>query len=347
MIKDPPQPAPRELTERAMPRAPRRKGAPRPPEMDQRLFRNVILPAFLTVLLGIPLGILIVRQRHVAMDALVAVNGTVIRANDIRHRLDMAEGPTVLDNMVDEELWIQLAASRHVAPTAKQIAAKFAEALKDPTTAKLMAQDRATAQAKRRDIQFELAKDNLVVRGVSVSQSEIKQFYQQNIDPNSTQHLFVIPDEAKIAIIETLSSSEAHRAMRELAAGKSFASVAAARSILQTQRTGGVITIERNGDPNSPTAALEKRVFALSKGQQIGPVPIDQRWIIVRCLLLAKGRAVPFSEVKSACTWDARLFKGLRVNGKRTQSEFIQFKKKAEIDYSDPRYRPAPQVQGA
>ncbi|HEV2471688.1 MAG TPA: peptidylprolyl isomerase, partial [Chthonomonadales bacterium] len=318
----------------------RRRGAPRTPEMDRRFVTYMLLPSLALLAAGILVGILIVRQRHVAMDAIVSVNGAIVRADDVRHRLDVANGPKMLNDMVDELLWIQLAHSMKLDPTDKQIEARYDESLKNPATAATLKDNPLAARSLREQVEVLLAKEALLTQGVTVTPAEVARFYASNTNPNTAQHLYYVPDTAKVAIIETPDRSLAAAAIAQLRSGASFQDVAMKYSVLPNRAVGGIQSIERSGDPASPTAGLERAVFAMRIGDLIGPVSIGGPWVIIKCLDKTPGRQVPFSEVKADCEWKTRVQKGLALNNQRVEREFQKFKKRSVVDWADPRYKP-------
>src|SRR4051812_15461984 len=80
----------------------------------QLSLKLAILLAFVTLLIGLAIGVQAMRLRAQARKALVSVNGVVMNQDDFFIRMERAAGRQVMTQVVQEQLQFQFAKSKGV-----------------------------------------------------------------------------------------------------------------------------------------------------------------------------------------------------------------------------------------
>ncbi len=298
--------------------------------------------AAVSLIIGITLGVLVMRHRHGSQKTIAAVNGALITQDDLFTRLQEAAGPAVVHKMVEEELQIQFAKKKGLAPTDAQVEQKYQQANQDPNFQAALASANMTVGDFKRSLRVKLSQSNVLTEGVTVSDAEVRQFYNTQIDPNNPSAQFYTPEVISLRAIAVRTQPEAQRVLQELAANTPFELAAAEFSQDSSKSNGGLIQpLQRGRSPLSKSPDVENTLFGLKVGQVSAPVSFNKGWWIFRCEDKAPGKAKPFDSVKDDCRIGALVVKGTQQKGAAIQAEFQDFERSSNLQSFWPQYEQA------
>lgn len=296
-------------------------------------------------LLGGGAGYWFARSRPLQEAVVVKVNGVPITQAQFTHRLEVAAGANVLNQMIAEEVQLQFAKKLDAYPTDAEVETKLQEARKDPDFARNLAVTHQTEDDIRHNLRVRLAQTSPLTKGVTVSDAEVRAYYEANTDKTNPKARYYVPEAVTIAIIVTPQEAQAKQALGELAHGKPFEEVVRMFSKDRSAANGGVLSPIRRGQTNRAFSSLEEKLFALKPGDQIGPLKVGENWWIVRCMQHVPETTMPFEQVREACQQAALLEKGEKRNGEKMGAAFDLFRQGAKIEalskeYMAPRATP-------
>jgi peptidyl-prolyl cis-trans isomerase D len=137
-----------------------------------------------------------------------------------------------------------------------------------------------------RDVTYaEIGADEMS-KGVAVTDQQIQTAYDANKDK------YVIPEKRDLEQIPFASQAEAQAARAKIAAGTSFAEIAAARGLKQSDLELGA-RIAADLDP-----AEAKAVFVLPDAGVTEPVQVPFGWVLVRVVKITPGQITTLDQVK-------------------------------------------------
>jgi parvulin-like peptidyl-prolyl isomerase len=291
------------------------------------------------LMVGVVLGACLMRLRRQAPQVVAAVNGVLLDRTNFGQRLELAGGPAILRGMIDEELQLQFARKKGIIPDEKEVQARFARAAQQPDFLQRLQANHRSPELYKRQLRIELAKTALLTQGVSVTDAQIQQYYQTQIDRNNPRAIYYSPEAIQIEIIVTAREEEANKALQALNSAVPFADVARRYSRDRSRAQGGQIPpYQRGRTSSSRIPELEAAIFALKVGQQWGPRRFGHTWWIVHCLNKAAERVAPFAQVKDECRMGALIARAVPLNGARITAEYDEFKRHSVIQAFDPRY---------
>jgi foldase protein PrsA len=126
----------------------------------------------------------------------------------------------------------------------------------------------------------------------TVSKAEIEKYYKANMSRFGT------PEKRSVAIILTKTEAEALAAKKEIESGKSFASVAKAKSIDPTSKAkGGLLTGVVKGQEE---AALNTAIFSAKPNVLSGPVKTPFGYYIYEVKSVAPGNQQTLAQAESS-----------------------------------------------
>jgi len=157
------------------------------------------------------------------------VNGQPITEDALVEQLKYGPGPSLLVQMIDERLILTEARRRQIQPSAQQIELKLSTAVsrsgsRQALTSLLQKQGMSLDEFKDR-LRRDAMLDEIAIQQISVSQADIKQYYQHNQE----QFSYGEQVRARMILVETKQNAEA--VMSALEAGGDFAGLAKALSI--------------------------------------------------------------------------------------------------------------------
>lgn len=223
--------------------------------------------------------------------------------------------------LIDERLVLQLAKEKGVYPTDQEVLDLEKESMAaDATLMQRWLNSGNTEDELKNQFRYEAAKFNLQTQGITVTDQEVADHYQKYPPKKPkmiTLRLIAVQDEASEKPVDD-----------DLAAGKSFADVAQARSIDVTQvKAGELGTI--------PMDALPKNVYQALDQMKIGTVSdwLDASGAKVKYLVEGKSpeETLPFDAVlKTQLRRELMLDKGAVKNN--VVQEISDYRKAAKID---------------
>lgn len=266
------------------------------------------------------------------------VNGEEIRGGEYYRRMEFLPnvgrqmgnsfatfppGFLTIEQLITERLVVQLAKEKGIFPTEPEVQAEIRARLED--NPKVIEEWLSTGQSREEFealARFQLAQFKLQTFGVTITDQEVDAHYKDN------QGMFTIPKRVKLRVI-AVNTPEAKSAVdADLAAGKAFADVAAARSI--------DITKSSNGEFGTvPITELSQEVRKVVEEAKIGKTT---KWIQtgdVSAIFLLEGvlpaEVVPLdSKLRRRIRRDMMTQRGVIKNDLR--KEMSTYRSKAKID---------------
>lgn len=294
------------------------------------------------LIVGLLVGALIMRQRAKAHQVMVSVNGTVITRDAFFNRLQQVAGMATMHKMVEEELQIQFAQKKGLAPTDAEVNAKYAQASRQPNFDQILAANGQTRDSYKHGLRVKMAQTAVLVHGVNVSEADMRSYYKSQINPQNPQAQFYRPETIVLRAIATASRQDAARAMQDLARSTPFELVAQSYSRDASKTNGGLLNpIGRGRSDLRKVPAVENAVFALKVGGQLGPVALGKQWWIFRCEEKMPPTTLPYQKVRDDCRTGAQLVKGVARNGRTIEAEFQKFERTSNLQAFWPQYQPA------
>lgn len=328
--------------------AARRQAATRKPETTRSLKFRVPRTVWilLSLIVGMGIGALTMRQRYHADHAVAAVNGMVLTQEDFFSRLEQAKGPAVLQQMVTQELQLQYARKLGVAPTEAEISAHYDRMRQDPQFAKQMAANRQTPEDVRQWIAFELAWAAVLGQGQKVTEADMRAFYRAQTDRRNRHALYYQPETATISVIITPGEADSRKALSALARGVPFAKAAATYSTDRSKKNGGVLAPVVQGRTGfSHIPGLVEAIFGMKVHDQLGPRRFAGYWWIIRCMDKTPETILPYEKVREYCRRGALIAKGASAHARKIQQDFASFCKDSAVQAFWPQYSQAVQIR--
>ncbi len=292
----------------------------------------MIIWVICALLVGAVGGGFVVRQRFRAKEVVGAINGVPIKDYTLYHYLEKSTGRAVMEQLVQDELALQFAKKKGVPPSDAEVDKRYDKQAKGRDFDLRIANIGWTPEDVRRLLRVRVAQANVVKQGVSVTDAEVRGYYNANINHGNATAQYYTPESVQVAAIVTGKETKARQALRDLNDGVRFDTVVNKYSEDTSRKTGGVLPPVFHGRANlSKLPGLEQTIFAMKIGQQIGPRKFGGAWWVIRCLDHKPETTQPFDSVKDECRDAATLAKGLRLNTARINSEFDEFKKHSTI----------------
>lgn len=309
------------------------------PAKPRRDFRLPLAAAALALILGFLLGVYVVRHRHEAATVVASVNGTVISQSDFFEKLQSAAGQGVIHNMVNQDLQLQFAKKKGVVITDAQIDTQLAKDQENPNFQRTLTARGLTLQAYRDALRVKLAQSMTYSQGVSVTDAEVRAWYDYAANPKTPNAIYYQPDAVELSVISVPTLVLAQRAKKELDAGQPFALVATAYSTDDSKAQGGTIQpLIRGRNPVSKTPALEAALFNLPVGGIYGPVDFGKAQWIFTCRGKTPAQTLPFTAVATEARQSALTAKGFKLNGDKIAKEFADFQHTSQLKAFWPQY---------
>jgi parvulin-like peptidyl-prolyl isomerase len=289
---------------------------------------------------------MLMRGKAREREVVVSVNGELICKDAFVRRLEQAAGVQVIRQMVGETLQVQYAKQMKSAPSVKDIDRRFAEVSKQPGFAQQLAKSQRTPEDVKQEIRVALSRIDTLTHGVTVSDAEVRRFYDINVDARNPQSRYFQPETAQVAVIVVRSESLAKQALADLHHGVQWATVAKTRSQDSSKDSGGLMPPIQLGRTHARQfPGFEDAVFSMKIGDTLGPRRFGKAWMLIRMLDRKPSMTRAFRDVKEEARIGALLTKSLPGNSAKVQSEFEQFQKRAAINAFWGQYRDAVSAQ--
>lgn len=297
--------------------------------------------AGLALLIGFGGGILVTRHRHESAQNVAAVNGTKITSDQLYSRLQALAGPATLHQIVQEQLQLQFAAKKGVAPTNADVEDRFQKMHTNPNFTRELAASGMSESQYKDNLRVKLAQAAVLTQGITASDAEIHKYYENETDPHNLHALFYQPETLIVRAIGVSSQATLVKAQQDLASHTPFEQVAAQYSQdAGSKDKGGLLQpLQRGRSPLTQTPALEQALFELKIGDQLGPVSFHNGWWLFRCEDKKLAQTKTFSEVKDDCILGEKIAKGTRLKGQAVQTEFQDFQHSSVLQAFWPQYQ--------
>ncbi len=322
--------------------------APEPARPKQRFKLPLWLVAGAMFLLGLVIGIVVMRQRTQSKQIIVSVNGATITRDDLFNHMQDSYGAQTVHTLAQNLLQLQFAAKKGLAPTQAQVDAEYAKLSSRPNFAQALAQSGMQEGDFKDNLRVQLAETNVITQGITATGADAQAYYNAQSSPANPTAQFYHPAEISLRAIATLTEPQAQKALAELASQTPFELAASTYSMDTSRTNGGLLAPLAFGRPPLHQApALEQRIFAMKIGDQIGPVffappgtaASAPKWWIFRCQDKSPAVTVPYSQVQDQCLTGAKLAKGTALNSRRIQQEFLDFQHTANLQAFWPQYQ--------
>ncbi len=313
---------------------------PEPPAKKKPPKVPLWLVAVLPFVVGVVLGVLVMRQRARTQTIVVSVNGTTITRDDLFNQMQDAVGAQTVHKMIQNILQLQFAQKKGLAPTDADVDAEFARMSKRPNFTQALAQSGVLEGDFKNSLRVQLAETNVITQGITVSEADARSYYAAQSNPNTPTAQFFHPAEVSLRAIATPTEAQAKQALAELNAQTPFELVATTYSVDTSKSNGGLLApLALGRSPLHANPALEKSIFSMNVGNQLGPVFFARQWWIFRCQDKAPATTVPYAQVQDQCITGAKLAKGTAVNSRRIQQEFTDFQHSSNLQAFWPQYQ--------
>jgi foldase protein PrsA len=312
------------------------EAAPRRPRPKIPVWLLVSVP----FVLGLLLGVVVMRHRAQTTTLIASVNGTPITRDDLFNQMQDAAGMQTMHTIVQNDLQLQFAQKKGLAPTEAELNAEYAKISQRPNFQQTLAQTGISAGDMRENLRVQMAQAAVITQGVTVTDADVQKYYQMQSDPNNPNAQFYRPQAMSLRAIATKTQGQAQKALAELAAQTPFELVATTYSIDASKGNGGLLApLSFGRSPLHRTPALEKTVFNMKIGDQLGPIFFANQWWIFRCQDKAPAMTVPYAQVQDQCLTGAKLLKGTAANKTRIQQEFADFQRNSKLQSFWPQYQ--------
>ncbi len=282
--------------------------------------------------LGLFLGALIMHVRDRRPLPMFFVNGHVITRDEFDHQMEISAGNQVAQILIGNKLKEQFLKKQGVWPTQAQIDQKLAKLRSvNPNFDTIARSLHETPDDEDMAIALTMAQNNLLSKGVTVTDAEVRSFYALESSPENPNAAFYQPEAVQLEIIINKDKNAITAAQAALAGGANFADVARKYSMDTSKNNGGVVTFVKGRTNLSQYPGLQQKVFAMAVGQQINGFKCAGGFWIIRCVAHSAAVIKPFDQVEEECRKGALLQKAQNLNQEKMNQEFAQFRSTANI----------------
>ena len=322
---------------------PRRAAVQRVTSVPPKFFTPKIVALLLaTLMVGAAFGILVTRQRYKARQVVAAVNGELINQDDLYNQLERTAGVSALKTILDEKLALQFAQKKGVLPTKAEVDKRYAEMLAQPGYEDQLKRSGRVPEDVKHTLMVQMAKAKVLEKDVTVTEEEMRRFYESNLDRKNPNALYYMPETIQLAVIVTKTEAESVKAKADLAHGIPFATVAQTYSVDDSKQSGGLTGLIAQGRTiAAKMPGFEDTVFRMKIGSQLGPVNIAKVWWIIRCVDKTSEKIQPYDTVREECRTGAALLKGVKENKAKVEAEYAEFRKNANVQAFWQQYKEA------
>lgn len=292
------------------------------------------------LILGLVVGGLVERQRAHSQTIIVSVNGDNITRDSLFGEMQNIVGAQTMRKMIQNKLQMQYAQKLGLAPTDPQVDAEYAKISQRPNFLLAMTQSGLSPGDIKGNLRLQMAETAVISQGVTVTDADAEKYYQMQADPANPKSQFYRPGAVSLRAIATPTLPLAQRALAELAAQTPFELAATTYSVDTSKSNGGLLApLSFGRSPLHADPALEKRIFGMKVGDQIGPVFFAKQWWIFRCQDKAPSATIPYAQVQDQCLTGAKLLKGNAINADKIKQGFADFQHSSNIQAFWPQYQ--------
>ena len=248
-------------------------------------------------------GNVLMYQRYSSNRPLVKVGGETISKKDYQDAVDYQTQGAILKKMVFTKLVTQAATHDHVLPTEADVAARVADLQRrDPQSLAGAASDPAKMADLRAGLKTDLALDNLRAEGVTVTDTEVAEFYAQH------KAEFALPTQVQTTLIVTENAVDADTAAG-LLRQKMPLDVIARQPRMHVAGLNGFHP-DFSTLPPDVNRSLSRQIYAIGAGG-IKVIPLGKQFLTVAVNKSLVAGVPPLAQIKDQVTRLARLQKAL------------------------------------
>ncbi|MFL6559379.1 MAG: peptidyl-prolyl cis-trans isomerase [Bacillus sp. (in: firmicutes)] len=223
-------------------------------------------------------------------EAVATIGKKTILRQDWLNELESRYGRDVLKEMVDQKVIEEMAAKYKIKVSSQDVDREFR--MLQSTTNSFNKQNYKNEKKWKEQIRSNLVLEELLTKDVEVSSDELESYYEKN------QDLFNVPTAYHLSHIVVGTLEEAEKALKELAQGSDFSTLAMERSIEEfSANEGGDIGYITVGDERYPSQYIEV-AKELKKEEYSKPVKVDEGYAILKLNGKINGKKYSFADVK-------------------------------------------------
>jgi parvulin-like peptidyl-prolyl isomerase len=305
--------------------APRRESVPVTPKPKRG---RMVGLSILLLAIGFGAGALFHRQYQNKKDTIVAVDGVIINKGELFNRMEKAAGRDALRQLVTEQIQVGYAKERGVLPSNETVEEAVKAALSDPTFQRQIANSGESVEDYSREVQVNLAKAAVVTQGITVTEDDIKAYYEDNIRHDNQTARFYTPETVTLQVIRNHNQAAIEAADHDLRNGRDFSAVVADYSTDQSKSNGGVSQPLIRGRNNMRTVpGMEDAVFGINIGDTLGPRKFAGDWWIFKCVDKSPAETIPYERAHIEAEIGAKMAKVTPQRMSAVQEDFERYEK--------------------
>ena len=285
-------------------------------------------------------GALFYRHYQATKQVIAAVNGTIVNEQELFNRMEKASGTDTMRELVTEEIQIAYAKDRGVMPNNDVVRQAVQAAMSDPTFAHQVADSEEDLQDYFRQVQVNLAKAAVVTQGITVSEADIKAYYNDNIRHDNPHARFYVPPTTTLQVIRNHSQAAIEAADRDLRNGRDYAAVVSDYSTDPSKEHEGITAPLIKGRNNmAKIPGMEETVFGVDLGEKLGPKQYAGDWWIFKCINKTPQTTVPYERAHIEAEIGAKMAKVTPQRLSAVQEDFERFQKGVNVQVFWPKYK--------
>jgi foldase protein PrsA len=279
------------------------------------------------------------------------VNGEVISQEQFYQRLlnfnqNQIDSPPVglilVNQLINDRLLEQEAQRLKLMPTEAEVNTELENLRKQVATGgglpldQRLKQAGLTVEVLKDGIRRQLIQRKLFTQGVSVTDKEIEEFYNQN-----KQSQFTTPEQARARQITVTSQAAATEVKRTLDKNADFALVARSKSIDQYKEAGGELPPLMRGFQN-PSVSREvfSAAFTAPVGKPTEPIKVGNNWVVLKVESRKPQETRTLADVKEEIR-QVLLMRKAQESGQlmKTQQRLMELRRDADIQIGIEQFR--------
>lgn len=258
-------------------------------------------------------------------------------------------GQVVVRKMIQDALILQYAKEQGVAPTDEQINRQIqvSKRMAGVDFDNNLREQGTNAVDYPNDLKVAQAQVNLVGKGMTVPESEVKAAYEQIIAAKPS--MYRRPAQVRFSVIVSTSKDRIDKAYQLLKSETDFATVALKLSEDSTRQSGGDAGWTSAEDTRTP-AQIRDMVLSLGINEFSKPfrVPIPKStksvWIIVKTDRKRPEFTIPYHDVKDIIRDQLKFRKGLAKNDRKVALGLQKFIQNSDIVVNSSMYEKLPKL---
>jgi foldase protein PrsA len=254
-------------------------------------------------------------------------------------------GLQALSAMVLDAIVMQEAKRENVVPTDAEVNQRMqmiAQQLgqRGVTLEQFLQRSGITMEAARTEMRSDLARRNLLTKGLQINDQEVQKFYDEH------KRDFTTPEQVKIHQLTVNTEREAKEARSDLK-NADFGLVALSRSVDVFKQVGGAVPPFSRGQPGLPVDPhVQQIAFTMKAGQISDPIKVSGRWVIIKVDEIIPAKTPTLAEMKELIR-EGLLQQKAQQTGRmdQMQQRLMTLRQNAEIEILDDQFKNAPQFQ--